>query len=196
MPRTQKAFTASSSPTPPPAAEEFLWGLTVSERPAFWFYIPDSFASNSSVDFVLQDDQNNELYRTSFTVSRSSSGIAKFSLPDAAAPLEIGKLYRWFFLIYCESEERESFVFVDGWVQRVAVEESIASQLEKAAPRDRAILYAANGIWHDAVTTLAEERLAFPDDTAFATDWAGLLQSAGFEAIARQPFSPCCTVDR
>ncbi|PLZ80814.1 hypothetical protein CBP16_12415, partial [Fischerella thermalis WC217] len=38
-------------------------GLTVAERPTFWFYVPYPPTNRLSVEFLLRDKEDNEVYR-------------------------------------------------------------------------------------------------------------------------------------
>jgi hypothetical protein len=53
----------------------------------------------------------------------------------------------------------------------------LSAQLTGASVIEQATLYAANGYWHEALTTLAVARRANPTDAAIATAWRNLLQS-------------------
>lgn len=167
--------------------------LTVAESPTLWFYVPYSLNPQLPIEFVLQDEVGNDVYKTFFRVSELPLGIVKFRLPAMAAPLEVDKRYHWYFSIDCDLALSP---LVEGWVKRVAINSSLMSQLQKATPQERAALYAANGIWHDALTTLAEPRQTNPRDTTLTANWVSLLQSVGLEAVAREPISQCCTPDQ
>lgn len=172
-----------------------VWGLTVAEYPTFWFYVPDLSTSIGSVEFVLQDQAGNEVYQTPVTLPERT-GIVSLPLPSTAAPLEVGKMYHWYFKIYDNPQSPSdpiAPVFVEGWVQRVSLNPTLKSQLAAATPQQRSALYAANGIWYDALTSLAELRLVEPEDAALTADWADLLQSVGLNEIASKPMLQCCT---
>jgi hypothetical protein len=62
-------------------------------------------------------------------------------------------------------------------------------------PREQINLYAANGIWHDALTNLAQLRQTNPEDAALMADWESLLKSVNLEAIATEPIVQCCTLE-
>ncbi|MCA1995426.1 MAG: DUF928 domain-containing protein, partial [Coleofasciculus sp. S288] len=62
-------------------------GLTLEKHPTFWFYVPYSPGDTASGEFVLQDEANNDVYRTSLTLPREP-GVVSFSLPSAT-PLEM-----------------------------------------------------------------------------------------------------------
>ncbi len=166
---------------------EFVWGLTVAERPTFWFYVPYSLTPNYPLEFVLQDEKGNDVYKTNFTESGTSPGIFSFELPSTAPALEVGKMYRWYFLVYCNNSEEH--VFVNGWVQRVALNPLLKSQLEQASPQAEVNLYGKAGLWHETVTSLAALRRQSPGDAKLRNDWVQLLQSIGLGAIAQEPIT-------
>lgn len=169
-----------------------VWGLTVTKHPTFWFYVPYSDTSASSGEFVLQDEADNDVYRALITLPERP-GVVSLRLPSTSAPLELGKLYHWYFKVNCDQQATSGPVFVEGWVQRVTPSPTLESQLAAATPQQQVALYAANGIWHEALTSLAKLRQVNPEDTALTTDWAELLQSAGLGELASAPMVQCCT---
>jgi hypothetical protein len=193
VPATQKTLGEKQAENPASTALEYVWGLTVAESPTLWFYVPYSLTAKLDIEFVLQDDKHNYVYKTRFAASQTQPGIVKLRLPSTVAPLEVGKMYHWYFIIDCNQNAPP---LVEGWVQRVAPPPTLASQLQKATPRERIALYAANGIWHDALTSLAELRSANPQDAMLTADWVSLLQSVGLDAIAHEPMSQCCTLEK
>ena len=79
-----------------------------------------------------------------------------------------------------------------GWVQRISPSLTLTSQLKQATPQQQATLYAQNGIWFDALTTLAEQRLANPQDARLSEDWNNLLKAVGLEKLTTTPLIQCC----
>lgn len=173
-------------------APEFVWSLTAAEHPTFLFYVPYSPPSLKSVEFALQDRDDNDVYRT-YVKLPATSGIVSLNLPAASKPLLIGKPYHWFFKISCDPQTTSVPIFVEGWVQRVTPSSTLTSQLKTASPQQRIDLYATNGLWQDALTSLAELRLVNPDDANLKADWNKLLQSVGLADIASKPIVNCCT---
>lgn len=165
-------------------AWEAVWGLTTEESPTLWFFNPYNLTNKLPVEFVLEDEQGNNIYRTSFIASGTSPGVVSFRLPSKAVKLEFGKKYRWYFSIGCDAKFP---ALVEGWVQRVAVNSGLKSQLQLATPQQRVALYASNGIWYDAVSRLAELRAANSENTMLLKDWINLLNSVGLQAVAHQP---------
>ncbi|NJL10389.1 MAG: DUF928 domain-containing protein [Calothrix sp. SM1_7_51] len=173
-----------------------VWGLTVSEHPTFWFSVPNQKSTINTIEFVLKDESSKPsqtLYRASIAIPEKP-GIIRVSLPVRTPPLQIGKMYHWFFKmkVICNPQQAPERQYVEGWVQRVSPNPKLASSLKQATAYQRVGLYAENGIWYDALTTLAELRLVKPQDANLATDWINLLQSVGLEKLANQPLTNCC----
>lgn len=177
-----------------------VWGTTTTERPTFWFDIPYENGAIAAVEFVLQDNSSpaRELYRSAI-VPPTAAGIISIQLPASVPPLEVGKLYQWFFKVrlQCGSDlaaakpqiQKED---LNGWVQRVSPSLAFTNQLKQATPQQQAALYAQNGIWFDALTTLAEQRLTHPQAARLLADWQTLLRSIGLESLTTKPLIPCC----
>lgn len=160
-------------------------GKTVAERPTFWFYVPYSRQEASSGEFVLQDEEDKDVYRTPFMLPETP-GFVSLSIPPTEAPLEINKSYRWYFKLYC-NPQKSSPVLVEGWVQRVELTPALESQLKAATPPEY-IVYATNFIWYDALARLAELRLT-KSPNATLDDWTNLLKwkGVGLEQLNREP---------
>ncbi len=169
-PRINVPFTTALIPTN-------NLGKTVVERPTFWFYVPYSPQAAPAGEFVLQEEDGNEVYRTAFTLPETP-GLVSFSTPLAVEPLKINKLYRWYFKLYCEAQRSSTPVFVEGWVQRVERTPALERQLQSAKSRED-IVYAANGIWYDALNHLAQLRFNNPSNSILVDDWTNLLMLKG-----------------
>ncbi|MCL1469875.1 DUF928 domain-containing protein [Argonema antarcticum] len=161
-------------------------GLTVSENPQFFVYVPQTLAG--SVEFVLKDEEEKDLYRANLPIN-GKAGIVGLSLPTNTVKLEVGKNYHWYFSIICNPRNRRKDLTVDGWSRRVEMPANLVDKLKSSSERDRANLYAQNGIWHEAVSTLAEERRKAPNDSELAAEWKKLLESAKVKEIGDVPFT-------
>lgn len=159
-------------------------GLTVSERPTFLFYLPETSAKE--IFFSLQDEDKNYFYQTKIPII-GKSGIVRFQLPNDAPSLEIGKNYQWTFILVSRQGLNPDSTGVQGKIQRVAANPIMLSQLQNRTLLERAALYGKNGIWFETIMSLAEARRTQPKDTNIVTNWQELLKSVGLEAIATQP---------
>ncbi len=166
----------------------YVWGLTTFSNPTFWFFTPYENGSTHPAEFVLQDLDGNDVYRTK-VVLPNQPGVLGIRLPSNVATLQPDTSYHWYFKVYCGQQKVGAPIFVEGIIQRVALDGTVAKQLKTASPRQKADLYAANGIWYDALTILAELRVAHPQDSRLVSDWQSLLQSVGLESVATAPLA-------
>ena len=174
---------------------ETVFSLTAQARPSFWYYVPYSLSA-TQLEFVLQDENNNIVYQGLWVPNQSmpqeNGGVIQVSLPDTAPALQPNGLYHWFFLAYCDDVTPE---FVDGWIVRSPMSEALSTAVSNASLRDKASLYAQNGLWQETLTLLGEAYKGSPADPTHAGDWEGLLESAGLRELAEEPLIDCCLLD-
>ncbi|MEH1940469.1 MAG: DUF928 domain-containing protein [Nostoc sp.] len=173
-----------------------VWGLTTEEYPTFWFFVPYKKSAIYSIEFVLKEESSKlsqTIYRTIVTIPETP-GIINIPLNATTPSLQVDKMYRWFFKmqIICNPQQPPQREYVEGWVQRVNLNPKLVDSAKQATPEQRVKLYAENGIWYDALTTLAELRLAKPQDPTLTVEWMNLLKSVDLENLAKQPLVKCC----
>lgn len=166
-----------------------VWGLTANEYPTLWFYIPYSQDSIDRIDFILADGDN----PTEQTVEQNAiqppeqPGIVPFSLPNTSAPLAIDRLYQWELKLTMK-RQLDKEISVKGWIQRASLNSDLSDLIKQATPDRQAALYAENGFWYDALSTLAELRRDRANDLAIQQDWKNILQSVDLGKLADRPF--------
>jgi hypothetical protein len=158
---------------------------TVSEYPSFWVYVPNELVTKfNSGEFVLQDENNNDIWRTSITLA-GQEGVRSITLPsNPQYALKEGSKYHWYFKVYCgQPEDKPEYFYVDAWVQRVALTPELQQKLNNATSQEYKI-YGANELWYDAVTNLADLYRNNSRSRALQEDWTKLLASVGLEEFA------------
>lgn len=181
---TNEQLVALLPPTEP--------ALTVAEYPTIFVSLPRTSAKEA--EFILAKDNDGEkevLYETTVTLPRNP-GIVSVSVPNnkTLPPLEVGKSYRWYFSVICNSQDRSDEPHIEGEIQRVKPSPNLVAELKNASPRDRAALYAEAGIWYNALNSIAQLRRSSPNDRVIAADWAELLKSVGLDTISQKPLIP------
>lgn len=168
------------------------FSATVSERPTLFWYVPTTTAQTA--EFRLLDQAEQELYQTTVALP-GTAGIVSLTLPEQVARtvLKPGQDYYWQFSIICDPAQPSKNPFVEGVIQQTRLTPAVTRQLEQAkTPRDRAAVYARNGIWQEAITTLATERCLRPQNTSAPVGWRTLLQSVQLGDYAQAPLKTFC----
>ena len=151
-------------------------GATVSDRPNFWFYVPYGSQQATTGEFVLQDRQENDVYRQTFDLPQTP-GLVSLKLPKTAPSLEVGRPYRWYFKLYCGDSASATANFVEGWITRISLVSNLATESEQGKnPTYQE--YGSNSIWFDALDNLAQLRLE-KDNPRLEQDWNQLLSAKG-----------------
>jgi Domain of Unknown Function (DUF928) len=155
---------------------------TISAYPTFWFYFPQLSSSagiptQTHSEFELQSQDHASILRIPLELPKTS-GITSFLLPSLPKyALEPGKTYRWYLTINCDPQDRTKYLFLAGEIQRV----SLPSSAEDYTT------YIERGIWHDALTTLANQYSKSPNTFKLREDWVKLLHMADLDDLAQAP---------
>jgi Domain of Unknown Function (DUF928) len=177
----------ASKDTVTPLVPNTRLGLTVSDRPTFFVYVPQTTAKEAT--FSLQDGERNLVYRTKVAL-KETGGVIPITLPETVKALQIDNDYRWVVEIHCISDLDPDNPFVEGWVRRTSVNANLAGKLETAkTPLERAIAYSQEGIWYDALGNMADAVRSQPQDSTLIKSWEEFLTSVGLQAIANRPLS-------
>ncbi len=164
-------------------------GTTVSANPTLFWYVPQTKAN--SAEFVLHDNQYNEVFRTTLALN-GSPGVVKVSLPTTVS-LETGKDYQWELGLIC-NPENQSLVSIRGVIQRTELSSAQKTKLAAATePLTKAQVYAEAKVWQETLAILAQLRHQRPNDSTVTDAWKELLNSVDLQAIATAPLLECCT---
>ncbi|MEO0432694.1 MAG: DUF928 domain-containing protein [Cyanobacteria bacterium J06656_5] len=159
--------------------------LTTSVNPTVWVHVPE-LDSPLQGQFALLDE------------SQQALSIAIIMLPETASivgipvdtTLEIGQTYYWVFSILETPERPTENPRVEGLIQRIEPTRELITALDNTDNlRDQAEIWASHGIWHEALTNLANLQQTAPGD-ANQQDWHSFLESVGLGAIANTPIQP------
>ncbi|MFN6462816.1 MAG: DUF928 domain-containing protein [Nostoc sp. DedVER02] len=163
-----------------------VWGQTTLEHPSWFFYVPYTKDLRYAAEFVLQDQDSNEIYKKAIALP-DKPGVIRVSLPTTAPGLALDKQYRWFFTISRKQEQNSPPTFVEGVIQRVQLNPGVVKELQTTELLKRYAIYAQNGIWYEALTILAQLHQKNPKDPVLQTEWRNLLSSIDLNDIAAEP---------
>jgi hypothetical protein len=164
--------------------------FTLAAHPNFWFYIPYSRDHIHSLEFLLLDGEESEtIYETEVELI-DNSGIIKITLPQKTEyALQVGRQYRWYFLVNCEENANlEPDLAIDGWVERITPTPELTSQLE-LNKNSTYLVYERHQIWFDAIDSLASAYFSSPDRPHLKTAWTKLWQNLQYQWLIPETFA-------
>jgi hypothetical protein len=157
--------------------------LTVSDRPTFWFYLPERPSTENLVEFVLQDSEDRYVYKTVFTRSNPSPELISVTVPEKSPALASSILYHWTLSIQCNPSHPSQVAFIRGSIQKVAIAPALNTAIQSSAPDTAARLYTERGLWYDAMTVLAQTMQIKPVSPSTQQLWRQLLAQAGLAEL-------------
>ncbi|MBP0004264.1 MAG: DUF928 domain-containing protein [Cyanobacteria bacterium SBC] len=179
--QTEGGASRRSVPFMKPLIPPSNYGRTIASHPSFFVYVPEAGVTQA---FLSVQTETGNLHYQSFVSVSGHQGVMRFSLPEDAPALEIGRDYQWHVVLLPNGILRPDSPRVSGWVERVeddglAVSGDLSLQL--------ADTYGRNGLWYDALTTIADLWEAQPHDDTMAVEWHDFLAQGGLEEISTQP---------
>ncbi|NEO98261.1 MAG: DUF928 domain-containing protein [Symploca sp. SIO2E9] len=183
---TQNDAAQTGSPQPPLQAlvPPDNYGVTFSEHPTFWVYIPETSATQ--IVLSLKEEGIKPHWQVFLPIT-GVSGIFGFKLGEESQPLEIGKNYQWAVVMVCGDQPGPNDPVTTAWVRRVLRSQQLDDSLNWL---EQAVWYGKQGIWYDALTALAQARQLQPNNSKLMRDWAEFLSSVELKAIATEPLEP------
>ena len=176
-----------------PITEGRVWGQTTAAQPTLWFYLPAAITPETPIELIVQDAQDATLYETRMTAT-AQPGLISLSLPETVA-LPTGDPHFWTAILYCDPDRPLSSVFVSGTIERVVADGVEPLTAGGVRSLSQARSYAEAGIWHDALTVIAELQREEGSDSESREALAALLTQVGLEQAAITPVQPCCELE-
>ena len=159
-------------------------GATVEERPALFFYLSRPTALPLEVAITAEKEAD-PIVELKFE-GEKRAGIHRLDLKKNEARLKVGTKYDVGIACIVDAAEGSKNIFAGGKIERIEPPASLAAELARATvPADRARIYAANGIWVEALSTLGDavDKAAAEKPTRELR--ADLLRQAGFTVTVK-----------
>ncbi|MEO1671881.1 MAG: DUF928 domain-containing protein [Cyanobacteria bacterium J06631_2] len=150
-------------------------GKTVLGHPKFWVYFPELDTETTEVEFIIQDESRQDVWRSRSPLN-SASSYQSFGLPMTETPLEVGQWYRWYVKVYC-GERIASTQYVQGWVNRVSLTAKLQQELQEESQAH--LVYGNHRIWYEAVDQLLNSYHSNPENIALEQDWQNMIRAKG-----------------
>lgn len=162
-------------------APEDHTGLTTQEQPALYWYV--SPATSAPIVFTLVTDQADEPLAEKLINVPRHSGLQSVRLTDYAVRLSPGVHYKWSITLVMDTTHPSRNLLAEGAIEYIEPSPALRARLTQA-PRDALPrLYAAEGVWYDAISVLADLLEAAPHDAWLRRQRASLLQQVGLPEV-------------
>ena len=160
-------------------------GLTVSEYPTFFIYVPEAPARTIQLSILARKDENTEEPVTSVTFrTPRKAGIITISIPpNPKNGLKVGQQYRWEMEIVCNRIDRSGNAAMEGFIERVS-QDQIGVNLANAKDADLPTIYANQGIWYESLASAIKLRASNPNNSKLMADWEKLITSVNLNPEA------------
>jgi hypothetical protein len=157
-------------------------GLTVSANPPLYWYL--SKPTSVRVEVTLIDEKGETPLIEYAVANADGPAVHRIDLAKFNVQLKPDVEYQWSISVVPNPAERSNDVMSGGAVMRVAVPKSIAARGAIADKAELARLYAAEGIWYDAIALYSELIESRPGDRALHEQRAALLEQVGLKEVA------------
>ena len=158
--------------------------LTVQEKPSFYWYL--SKPTEFKLEFVLIDNNAVKPLIEKQITTPIQNGINCVRLADLNVRLAPGMQYKWFIVLVLDPEHRSKDIIASGAIERVEIPQALQRKLAQASKVEALYLYAENGIWCDAMSTISELIDAAPNDVNLRKMRASLLEQVGLSEVAEK----------
>jgi hypothetical protein len=163
-------------------------GVTTQEQPSlFWF---QSKPAKAKFELTLLED-NKVKPLVQVLVERSTkAGIQRLKLSDHGVKLVTGVEYQWVVALVTDPENRSNDLVASSLIKRIEPGTDLKERITKATPASLPGVYAEAGIWYDALSVLADQIEAQPENRSLRETRNDLLRQVGLKAAADSESAP------
>ena len=159
-------------------------GQTASAQPSLFWYVDQVPDASFRIEFTLLDEEGVEPLVEKVLATPTRAGIHRIRLADYGVQLVPGSEYEWSVALVLDPNERSKDIVATGWIDRVEPSEQLVSRLASESRAEVAAVYAAEGLWYDAVAALSDEIDRAPADARLQQQRADLLRQVGLDEAA------------
>jgi len=157
--------------------------LTTRKQPVL-FYSQSGTAEDAgdrSLTFTLVEP-NRAAPLIKAVAAKSVPGIRRVQVSTHGVELKEGVRYDWRVALGAGAEGRSLDVFASGSIKYVAPSKELKDALE-SDPSHKAEVYAAHGIWYDALEEISNQIMADPKNPELLAQRAALLEQVGLGKV-------------
>jgi hypothetical protein len=159
-------------------------GRTIQEHPSvFWYVSAPSPAKGVKCKLTITSDDEPEPLVEKFFDPVKDIGIQRIDLKDIPKSLPSDGEFKVSVAIM--GAKSGDVMIASSRIKRIAPSEKLLSKLlARPTPAERAIVYAQQGIWYDALAAISDQIAAEPTNKALHAERASLLERVGLKDVA------------
>ena len=157
---------------------------TSSRQPSLFWYVDGAPAPSAKLQFTLLDEDGVEPVVESAVATPKRAGIYRIRLSDYGVRLEPDTEYEWSVSIIVDPNERARDIVAAGWIHVVGRSGDLEKRLESEGEGRAVHVYADEGLWYDALTSLGDRIEQSPGDPELAEMRSSLLRQVGLQDVA------------
>lgn len=159
-------------------------GLTTSPQPSLFWFVDQVPPAGTQFVFTLMDEEADmPLVEKALTLPRSA-GLQRIRISDYGVQLESGVEYQWSIAMSAAGADHSKDVVSMGFIDYIGKSDEIAARLAADGADGSASVFADEGIWYDAMTSIDDSIGRDSSAMDFTVARAGLLKGAGLDAVA------------
>ncbi len=154
--------------------------LTTMIQPSLFWYM--SIPATTHIEVTINNDNSFEPI-VEASLNEQDKGIQRFNLSDYNINLLPGIEYQWFITIVPDTERRSKDISATGMIKYVEPSKILTEKLAVANGIERSVIYAEEGVWYDALSSITELIDADPDNKSLRNERMSLLKQIGLNAV-------------
>lgn len=157
-------------------------GLTIRAQPSFYWSLSAPATCPIEVT-VIDETAVHPLLEVTFPPP-FSPGLYRLRLTEHGLSLQPGGRYRWSVALIPDPEDRSKDLIAGGAIQRIEPTERLRTADLQADKIRLPFLYAEEGLWYDALETIADLLAVTPHDPVLRRAGEALLAQGGLQGLS------------
>ncbi len=159
-------------------------GQTTSSQPSLFWFVDEVPPLGTQFVFTLMDEEADTPLIEEALGIPERSGLQRVRISDFGVQLETGTEYQWSIAMSAPGVDHSKDVISVGWIDYVGKSDGIAARLEAGGPERSSFVYAEEGIWYDALSSIHDSMESNSGAMDFKVARVALLEAAGLDAVA------------
>jgi hypothetical protein len=157
-------------------------GLTLSEQPTLYWFSSEAIKCPVELTILMGKEMKSILQVR--IADETRAGFHPIHLADHGIRLQIGAVYQCFISMVTDPKHRSKDIISGGTIERITFPKSFQKTLKETDSKRIPHVYAAEGLWYDAMNALCSRIDAAPQDSLLHQQRISLLRQGDLTETA------------